>query len=96
MASKPGASEQVRYLAVRRATASGNLGAWTQARESYLPGNDSVAVIATGLAIDLPAQVEVSQRRDLMEEALPRAVFASSGGCRARGPPGSRPSMNSS
>ena len=96
MASKPDASEQVRYLAVRRATASGNLAAWTQARESYLPGNDSVAVIATGLAIDLPAQVEVTQRRELMEEACHGRFFASSDGCRARRPPGSRASMNSS
>jgi hypothetical protein len=75
MASKPGASEEARYLAVRRATSGGNLARWREARQRFMPDNDSVAVIATGLDIDLPAQVEVSQKRDLLGEALPRAVL---------------------
>jgi tetratricopeptide (TPR) repeat protein len=74
MASKPGASEEVRYLAVRRSTSSGGLANWKQARERFMPGNDSVAVIATGLEIELPAQVEVTETGYRIAEALPRAV----------------------
>ncbi|HKD19083.1 MAG TPA: hypothetical protein VKG23_14615, partial [Thermoanaerobaculia bacterium] len=75
MASKPRASEEVRYLAVRRSASRGDLASWKDARERFMPGNDSVGVIGTGMLIDLPAQVEVTEVRERIVYALPRAVL---------------------
>ncbi len=75
MAAQRGATEEVRYLAVKRSTSVGDLKHWKQARERFMQGNDSVAVIATGLEIELPNQVEVTDKRVLLSEALPRAVL---------------------
>ena len=80
IASQPGASEEARFLAVMRSTSHGQLSPWKEARNRYMPGNDSVAVIATGLDIDLPRQAEVSERKALLNEALPRAVIRDLGG----------------
>jgi hypothetical protein len=73
-ASRADATEEARYLAVRHATARGELATWSQARERYLHGNDSVAVVATGLEMDLPQQVEVYDRGIELLKALPRAI----------------------
>jgi hypothetical protein len=88
MASKPGASEEVRYFAVKRATSGGDLARWKEARDRFMPGNDSVAVIATGLEIELPGQVEVTERRNLLGEALPRAVLRELARMPSATPPG--------
>jgi len=73
-ASRDGASTTARYLAIRRATSRAEKGAWTEARQRFLPGNDSVAVIATALDIELPEQFEVENWKFQLLAALPRAV----------------------
>lgn len=75
LASKAGSSDEVRYLALRRTTGEGDLARWKEARARFFPGDSSPAVMATGAGLPLPKQVEVGDKRDLLAEALPRAVL---------------------
>lgn len=75
MASASGASEETRYLALRRAADHGDLSSWKDARARLFPGNDSPSIIATGLLLPLPHEVEVTEERELIAEALPREVL---------------------
>ena len=85
-ASRPGASEDARYFSLRRATAQGNLPRWREARSRFFPNDGSPAVIATGLDLALPHQVEVSDKRELLAEALPRAVLRELAVCETERP----------
>ena len=88
LGSRPDASEETRYLAIRRTTSRGDLGRWKDARVRFMPGNDSVAVMATGLDLDLPRQVEIAERDALLIDALPRAVLRELARMPSSAPPG--------
>ncbi len=75
IASKAGSSEEVRYLALKRVATEGDLARWREARARFFSGDSSSAVIATGAGLPLPKQVEVSEKREMLAEALPRAVL---------------------
>jgi hypothetical protein len=75
-ASKPGASEMTRFLALEQATADGDIGLWKTARARLFPDDRSASVISTGVDLALPAQLEVSERKQLIDAALQKAVVA--------------------
>jgi tetratricopeptide (TPR) repeat protein len=75
LASATGASQEARFLAIKRSTRRGDLTIWREARARFMRGDDSIAVIGTGLDIDLPKQVEVSALKEVLIDALPRAVI---------------------
>ena len=74
-ASAPGATEDARYLALASTASSGNLNRWKDARSRFFPNDMSVAVLGTGLALNLPQQIEAGTADFHVREALPRAVL---------------------
>jgi hypothetical protein len=74
-ASAPGASEETRYLALVSTGSSGDLAYWKEARSRFFPNDTSAPVIATGLALNLPQQVEAGVADFHLREAVPRAVL---------------------
>ena len=74
-ASKPGASEETRFLALASTASSGDYARWRDARNRFFPGNTSASVIGTGLVLKLPGQVEEGVAEFNLRDALPRAVL---------------------
>lgn len=73
-ASTLGGSEELRYLALRRACSRGNLGDWRNARLTFFPSNSTVAILTLGFGLDLPRQVELENKQESLTESLSRAL----------------------
>jgi hypothetical protein len=76
IAASPDASEEARFLAVKRSTAAGQIDLWRQARKSYL-GEDaaeSVAAAGTIVELDVPRQIEVDGETEYLWRQLPEIV----------------------
>ncbi|MEO8189881.1 MAG: hypothetical protein ABI682_06030 [Acidobacteriota bacterium] len=86
IASKPGASEAARYFALRRASSEGDLPHWREARQRFFPDNPASAVISTGVRLPLPRQLEVEARKELVSQALFRALTREVGGSESNDP----------
>ena len=75
LASKPGASEEARYLALRRTIAEGDVARWKEARSHFFPNDSSLAMVSTGLELPLSGLTEVQDTKAILTTAVPRAVL---------------------
>ena len=81
VASRPDASEESRYLLLRRTVTEGDLTRWKDDRQRFFPNDNSISVVGTAYDLPLPQQNEVAGTREVLIDALPRgAIRELSGG----------------
>lgn len=74
LASKPGAPEETRYLALRRTLGEGSLPRWKEARARFFPGDASLSILATGFDLPLPQQMELGDTKEILTGLVPLAA----------------------